>query len=168
MVAYDLSWGGSHYPQIPTYLRINSGHGKKNRPDSAERKEQNLTAFLLNHFFGGELLLRAPEVSYHKENNTINVTVTFEPNSHEESGRIWWMYDRGPDGSSAYIRELFPEKQWKDMKPGQQPATWTTQVEIESGATHIDFFTNHLKTIHRESNTYPTYISSPYTRINLK
>ena len=168
MVAYDLFWGGSHYPQIPTYLRINSGHGKKHRPDSAELKEQNLTAFLLNHFFGGEPLLESPKVSYHRDNNAINITVTFEPDSHEESGRIWWMYDRGPDGSSAYIRELFPEKQWKDMEPGQQPATWTTQIEIESGATHIDFFTNHLKTIHRESNTYPTYISSPYNRINLK
>ena len=49
-----------------------------------------------------------------------------------------------------------------------QISSTETEIEIESGATHIDFFTNHLKTIHRGPNTYRTYISSPYTRLNLK
>lgn len=167
MVVYDLAWGGAHYPQIPTYLRINSGHGKKARPESAEKGEQNQAAFLLSHFFESSPMLASPSVSYRKRGDTLRVTTTFNPESKEESGRIWWMYDRGPDGSAAYIRDLFPEKQWRDMKCENGSATWTTEIKLKPGATHIDFFTNHRKTIHLQSKTYLTYISSPYTRVNL-
>jgi len=56
---------------------------------------------------------------------------------------------------------LFPEEQWKDMKRESHPSTWTAEIKLKPGATHIDLFTNHRKTIHRQSKTYPTDISSP-------
>ena len=94
------------------------------------------------------------------------VTVTFA--SSAETGRIFWMYDRGPDGSAAYINELFPEDQWKDMESEAQKKVWTAEIELESGASRIDFFTNHRKTIEHRSEEYGSYLSSPYTRVSLQ
>ena len=51
-VAFDLNWGGKHYPEVPIYLRANSGHGIEGPHPAAERGEQNKAAFLLRHFFG--------------------------------------------------------------------------------------------------------------------
>ena len=169
MVAYDLAWGGAHYPQMPVYLGINSGHGKKHKPDSSEKDEQNKAAFLLNHFFdAGEPLLESPSVSYRKNGDALRVTVTFKPGSKPESGRIWWIYDRGPDGSVAYIRDLFPEDQWKDMKQKTHQNVWSTDIELKPGVNRIDFFSNHRKTIQYQLKAYSTYISSPYTRVELR
>jgi hypothetical protein len=95
------------------------------------------------------------------------VTVQFKPGSKAESGRIWWMYNRGPDGSHAYIRDLFPDDQWQDMKYDAGNKVWTAHIDIETEASHIDFFSNHRKTIQYKSKDYPTYISSPYTRVRL-
>ena len=95
------------------------------------------------------------------------VKVQFKPGSKTESGRIWWMYDRGPDGSGAYRRDLFPEDQWKDMSSDAKKTRWNVEIEVKKGASHIDFFTNHRKTITYKSVPYPTYISCPYTRVDL-
>ena len=84
-----------------------------------------------------------------------------------ESGRIWWMYDRGPDGSAAYIRELFGDDQWKEMEYDSGKSIWTVEIDLKSTASHIDFFSNHRKTIQYKSKDYPTYISSPYTRLRI-
>jgi len=165
-VAFDVPWGGRKFPQIPVYLRANSGHGKRKGHPAAEKNEQNKSAFLLHHFFDGvESLLESPGVSYEVKGAMLWVTVQFKPGSGEKSGRIWWMYDRGPDGSAAYIREMIPDGQWKEMQYDARKKIWTVEIALKEGASHIDFFSNHEKTVHYQSKTYRTYISSPYTRV---
>jgi hypothetical protein len=77
------------------------------------------------------------------------------------------MYNRAPDGSIAYIRELFPDDQWKEMAYDADKNVWAVEIDLEANASHIDFFSNHRKTIRYKSRSYPTYISSPYTRVRL-
>lgn len=168
-VAFDLAWGGAHYPQIPTYLAVNSGHGYRNRPASAEKDEQNKAAFLLNHFFDGvDDLQTTPELLYRHDGDELRVSVKFPHGSKAESGRIWWAYDRGPDGSVSYIRDLFPEDQWKDMEYHPEGNEWTVTIALDPNASHVDLFSNHRKTLRYHSKRYSTYISSPYTRVRLK
>ncbi len=226
-VAYDIAWGGRHYPQIPIYLKANSGHGKAKGHPASEKDEQNKAAFLLQHFFPGvEPMLGPPTVDHKVKDNKLLVAVKFKPSSRSvsenpivgprasgfstgkdgeagdigvyrrcssrctsgqssrttsrskpdrilrqapmaESGRIWWMYDRGPDGSAAYIRELFGDDQWKEMKYDTAKNAWTVEIDLEANASHIDFFSNHRKTIQYKSKDFPTYISSPYTRVRI-
>jgi len=168
-VAFDVAWGGRHHPQIPLYLRANSGHGKKTGHPAAERDEQNKSAFLLEHFFDNvEPLLESPSVKSRLKGNRLSVAVTFKPGSKAESGRIWWMYNRGPDGSAAYINDMIPENQWKDMQFDADKNAWTVSIDLKLNASRIDFFSNHRKTITYRAKKYPTYISSPYTRVSLK
>ncbi|MFP6656920.1 MAG: hypothetical protein VB853_01990, partial [Pirellulales bacterium] len=128
-VAYDLAWGGQHHPTIPIYLRANSGHGKRRPHPAAERDEQNKAAFLLEHFFEDvEPLLEAPVVEQQIEADALKVTVRFKPNSGEESGRIWWLYDRPPDGSPGYLGEMIPEENWADMKYDSRQRGWTATI----------------------------------------
>ena len=165
-VAFDVSWGGTHYPQIPIYLKANSGHGQNQGHPACEKDEQNKAAFLLQHFFEGlEPMLKSPSVDYKVKGGKLLVAMKFDPGSKAESGRIWWMYDRGPDGSDAYIRQLFGDDQWKDMICDPAKNVWAVEIELEANASHIDFFSNHRKTIQYKSKDYPTYISSPYTRV---
>ncbi len=167
-VAFDVPWGGQRYPQIPVYLKANTGHGKRKPHPASEKNDQNKAAFLLQHFFSGvEPMLESPSVDYKVKGRKLLVAVRFKPGSKAESGRIWWMYDRGPDGSAAYIRELFPDDQFKQMKYNAQKNVWTVEIGLEANASHIDFFSNHRKTIHYKSKDYPTYISSPYTRLRI-
>lgn len=167
--ACDLSWGGARYPSIPIYLKANSGHGHKKRHPKAETDEKNKTAFLLHHFFSGkDPLLEPPAIKTRISRKKLLVAVQFASGSKAESGRIWWMYDRAPDGSNAYIRDLIPDDQWMDMKYNADTRTWNAEIQIKSDASHIDLFSNHRKTITCKSVRYPTYVSSPYTRIELK
>lgn len=162
-VAFDLAWGGQHFPQIPIYLCANSGHGNKPH-DHAETDEANKSAFLLQHFFDGVgTLLEPPAISHKLDGNKLTITVKFKPDSGDDSGRIWWMYDRGPDGSKAYLLEKFPADQWKEMK--RVGDSWSTQIELQKDASHIDFFSNHGKTLEYKGQPYRTYLSSPYTRV---
>jgi len=168
-VAFDIAWGGKHHPDIPLYLRANSGHGIREKHPAREKDEGNKTAFLLNHFFGGkDSFLEPPTVSASIKGKHLSVTVTFKPDSRAESGRIWWMFDRGPDGSAAYIRETFPDEQWKDMKSDSDKNAWTAEIDLALGASRIDFFSNHRKTIRHGSEKHSSYLSSPYTRVSLK
>jgi len=168
-VCYDIAWGGKHYPQIPLYLGINSGHSGLRKCKSRDWRQQNLPAFLLNHFFKDEVdpMPITPSVEYEKLGNKLLVKVKPAENSKAETGRIWWMFDRGPDGSSAYIDVFFPEDQWKDMVFDKKLGVWTAEIELPKGKKHIDFFTNHRKTIKYKSKNYCTYITSPYTRVEL-
>lgn len=167
-VCYDLAWGGAHYPQIPVYLKPNSGHGKKKGHPKAGKGARNRDALLLNHFFEGtEPLLEPPSVNARQKGGKLRVAVKFPKGSKAESGRIWWMYDRAPDGSAAYIRDMIPDDNWQDMNFDTELKAWIAEIELDASASHIDFFSNHRKTITYKSNTYPTYISSPYTRISL-
>jgi len=167
-VAFDIAWGGRHHPTIPIYLRANRGHGKRRKHPGAERDEQNKAAFLLAHFFEGiEPLLGPPTVQHRLEAGKLHVTVRFKKGSGEESGRIFWICDRPPDGSLGYLRELIPDDNWADMQHDAEQGVWTAAIDLDSRAKRIDFFTNHRKTIAYRDQTYPTYISCPYTRVEL-
>jgi hypothetical protein len=168
MVAFDMAWGGVHHPTIPVYLGANSGHGKRGHPKT-ERDQQNKSAFLLKHFFPNEVkgsLLAPPKAQHAVKGKTIEVTVTFPEGSKEESGRIWWIFDRAPDGSPNYLIEMIPDDQTMKMK--REGNNWVTKIKIDPKASRIDFFSNHRKTLRYDGNPYNSYLSSPYTRVELK
>ena len=167
MVAYDLSWGGARHPDIPIYLGANTGHGKRKGHPKTERDERNKHAFLLRHFFPEKTspLLTAPLVDHRIENGVLKIAVRFAPYSGEESGRIWWIYDRAPDGSPNYLSEHIPDENTAEMRYDPKHGIWTTEITLEAGSSHIDFFTNHRKTIRYDNRVYPTYLSCPYTRV---
>jgi hypothetical protein len=168
-VAYDLAWGGAHHPDIPIYLGANTGHGKKKGHPGKERDEQNKAAFLLEHFFEEvDPLLDAPVVEQSVEGDTLKLAVRFEPGSGDESGRLFWIYDRPPDGSPGYLSELIPDENWMEMEYDDARQAWTAEIELDAEASRIDFFSNHRKTIRYGGNSYPTYLSSPYTRVSLR
>jgi len=168
-VAFDIAWGGKHHPTIPTYLRANSGHGKRRGHPGAERDEQNKAAFLLAHFFDGvEPLLEPPTVQHMLEAGKLHVTVRFKEDSAEETGRIFWIYDRAPDGSPGYLQKLIPDDNWADMQHDPEKGPWSAAIDIDSQAKRIDFFTNHRKTIRYRGKDYSAYISCPYTRVELR
>ena len=167
-VNFDIAWGGQHHPHIPLYLGANSGHGQRMGHPRSERGQQNKAAFLLTHFFDDVApLLEPPTVKSEIAGHRLKVTVTFKPGSQAENGRIWWIYDRGPDGSAAYLGELIPDDQWQEMKTAGARNTWTAEIDLKAGASKIDFFSNHRKTIRYRGRPLPTYISSPYTRVEL-
>ena len=169
MVAYDLAWGGAHHPDIPVYLGANTGHGKKGHPQ-LERDEQNLAAFLFRHFFPTKVepLLTPPTVEHAIDDGLLKVTVQFPADSGEESGRIWWIYDRDPDGSPKYLSELIPEESSAEMTHDPRRGVWAAEIKLDPNASRIDFFTNHRKTVHYDGQAIATYLSSPYTRVPLR
>jgi len=168
-VAYDVPWGGRLHPEIPLYLKANSGHGKKRAHPASENDEENKSAFLLQHFFDGTgKMLAPPTVEHEVAGSRLRVTVRFGRDARAESGRIWWIFDRGPDGSAAYIRELIPDDQWTDMKYDEPAGAWMAEIEIEAGASRVDFFSNHRKTLRHGSRNYRTYVSSPYRRVQVR
>jgi hypothetical protein len=137
--ACDIPWGGGRYPQIPIFLKPNTGHNKKMHP-MEERDERNKTAFLLSHFIDEvDPLLEPPSLEYKKGGKKLLMAVKFPKGSKAESGRIWWMYDRPPDGSSAYLQRMFPNDQWKDMEfdPGKK---WLAEIELNADAKYYRLF----------------------------
>jgi len=73
-VAYDVLWGAQNHPQLPVYYKPNFGHEQK--PHGAAFKDnQNLEAFLWNHFFGGEPLLNPPTSTYKVIGDKLNIKV---------------------------------------------------------------------------------------------
>ena len=70
------------------------------------------------------------------------------------------------NGSPNYISEMIPDNQTMEMeKIGNQ---WTATIKLDPKAKRIDFFSNHRKTLRYKESPYRTYMSSPYTRVNLK
>ncbi|MCB1210304.1 MAG: hypothetical protein KDK97_13300 [Verrucomicrobiales bacterium] len=121
----------------------------------------------MNHFFEGvEPLLTPPSVTTEIDGDTLKVTVRFAPNSGEESGHIWWMYDRAPDGSPKYLTELIPDANSSEMRHDAKLGVWTASLHLDAKATRIDFFTNHRKVVHYGGKAYATYLSCPYTRVS--
>lgn len=168
-VAYDLAWGGAHHPDIPLYLGANTGHGKRGHP-RLEKDQQNKAAFLLKHFLPEQVqgsLLSPPHLMHRLKNGILKVEVNFPGNSPAESGRIWWIFDRAPDGSPNYLNELIPDENVLEMRYDPNLDAWTAEIPIKSKMSRIDFFTNHRKTIRHNNESYATYLSSPYTRIHL-
>jgi len=165
-VAFDLPWGGEHFPQIPVYLEANTGHGYRNGIPVGEKRQQNLPAFLMDHFFKDiDPMLEAPDLQYEIENSILSVKVQFMMGSGENSGRIFWMFDRAPEGSVVYLEELFPEDQWKEMKYSEKDRAWTAEIEVPEEVSSIDFFSTHGKVLHRKNKEFQSYLSSPYTRV---
>ena len=161
-VAYDILWGAQNHPQVPVYYQPNGGHDQT--PHTATAKdEQNRDAFLWNHFFGGDPLLSPPASSHQVEEDKLSVRVSFEDGPEAESGRIWWIYDRAPEGSAPFLHEPIPEDQWADMERDAKTGSWTATIPLKEGASRIDFFSNHGKAV----NGYQQYLSSPYTRVAL-
>lgn len=98
----------------------------------------------------------------------LDVVVTFPQGARADQSRIFWIFNRGSDGSAAYIRELFPPKQWAIMTAHRPSNTCKATIPLKPGAHRVDFFSNHRKLIRRAGGrVYPTYISSPYTRVQL-
>lgn len=171
MVAYDMAWGGAHHSDIPIYLGANTGHGKQGHP-RLERDQANRAAFLLQHFFPEKLsdrLLAPPKVEHAiVDSNALEVVVRFPAGSEAETGRIWWMFDRAPDGSPNYLSKMIPDDNCVRMHHDSQRGVWVAEIELDSNAHRIDFFSNHRKTIRYGDTTYSTYISSPYTHLELR
>ncbi len=168
-VNFDIAWGGANHPTIPVYLSANSGHSQRGEHPGTERAQQNKSAFMLNHFFDDvPPLLKPPTVTTKRTGRQLEVTIKFADGVRAESGRIWWIYNRAPDGSAAYLAETFPADQWKEMKSVAGGNTWTTTIELASNKARIDFFSSHRKTIRYRGRPFPSFISCPYTRVELR
>ena len=175
-VAHDVLWGAQHHSHIPVYYKPNGGHGMRLHPAArysvAERHEgeteyfgeENLNAFLLHHFFGGESLLEPPKSSHRIVDGRLQVKVVFDSGPQPENGRIWWMYDRAPGGSAAYLRDRIPDDQWMDMTLDKKTGAWTAAIPLRPDASRIDFFSNHSQ----QAYGHNFYLSSPYTRVRLQ
>jgi len=169
MVAFDMAWGGAHHPDIPIYLGANTGHGKKGHPQ-LERDQENKAAFLLRHFFPEKVkgqFLSPPTVEHSMAEGALEVIVRFPAGSQEESGRIWWMFDRSPDGSPQYLSEPIPDDNFVEMHHDPGRGVWVAEIELDLKARRLDFFSNHRKTVHYAGKAYATYLSCPYTRVEL-
>ncbi|PHS04674.1 MAG: hypothetical protein COA78_16275 [Blastopirellula sp.] len=161
-VAYDILWGAQNHPQLPVYYEPNGGHSQT--PHGAAFKDnQNKDAFLWNHFFGGDSLLKPPTSSHEVDQDKLSVSVSFNEGPQPISGRIWWIYDRAPAGSAPFLHVQIPEDQWMDMERDAKTGVWTATIPLKDGFDRIDFFSNHG----HMTNGYKQYLSSPYTRVEL-
>ena len=114
-VAFDVLWGAQNHPQLPVYYEPNGGHSQTPHV-AAAKDEENKQAFLWNHFFGGDPLLKPPKSSHKVDKDKLTVSVSFKEGPQPISGRIWWIYDRAPEGSAPFLHVLIPEDQWMDME----------------------------------------------------
>jgi hypothetical protein len=161
-VAYDIVWGAQNHPQLPVYYNPGGGHSQTPHV-AAAKDEENLSAFLWHHFFGGEPLLKPPTSSHKVDEDKLSVSVRFKEGPQPISGRIWWIYDRAPAGSAPFLHVPIPEGQWADMERDPKTGSWTATIPLQEGASRIDFFSNHG----HMANGYQQYLSSPYTRVEL-
>ena len=73
----------------------------------------------------------------------MQVKVVFDAGPQPENGRIWWMYDRAPGGSAAFLRDRILEDQWMDMTLDNKTGAWTVAIPLRSDVSRIEFFSNH-------------------------
>ena len=64
-----------------------------------------------------------------------------------------------------YLSEPIPAENFAEMILDRRRGVWVAEIELASDAKRIDFFSNHRKTVQYGDQTYATYISSPYTRV---
>ena len=138
----------------------NGGHGRAGHPQAPSKDVD--PAFFAEQLHGDEQVLETPEIATAIVGETLEVTVTFPEGGEPEDSRIFWMYDRGPDGSAWYLYELFPEDNWLTMTG--DASTWTASIALEPGRSSIDIVTTHTVTL--DEGIMP--ISAPYTRISIK
>lgn len=158
-VAYDVPGTGAALPGLRTYIVPNGGHARAGHPEAPSKDVD--AAFFAEQLAGVDGGLETPEISTAINGDTLEVTVTFPDGGVPEESKIFWLYDRGPDGSAWYLYELFPENNWAEMTG--RGSTWTASIPIESGHTSIDLITTHTVTV--GDNIIP--ISAPYTRVEL-
>ena len=160
-VAYDVPTASQMLPDLRTYIQPNAGHGRAGHLDSPD-EAQAKSAFFAQIFAGGDEGLEVPTMITNQDGNTLEVTVTFPEGGEPEDSRIFWMYDRGPDGSNWYLYELFPQDNWSTMTGNG--STWSASIELEPGHSTIDIITTHTKTV--DERLLP--ISAPYTRVPIQ
>jgi hypothetical protein len=166
--SYSILQAAQKSPKIPVFYDANGGHGQELHHAALEN--DNLEAFILGHFFDDlEARLEPPSVNSEITDGKLIVNVCFEDGQKAESGRIWWLYDRGPEGSAAYLWKRIEDDHFLDMKFDADNNIWTAEIDLDKNVTsHIDFFSNHRKTISYKNKELKTYISCPYTRVVLK
>ena len=160
-VAYDVPTASQLLPDLRTYIQPNAGHGRAGHLDSPD-EVQAKSAFFAQIFAGGDEGLEVPNLITNQNGTTLEVTVTFPKGGEPEDSRIFWMYDRGPDGSNWYLYELFPQDNWSTMTGNG--STWSASIELEPGHSTIDIITTHTKTV--DERLVP--ISAPYTRVPIQ
>ena len=158
-VAYDVPDTSIIQPDLRTYILPNGGH---DRPGHLEAPDDSVNAaFFAEQLFGASRGLETPDIATTVNGASLDVTVTFPDGGVPEDSRIFWMYDRGPDGSSWYLYDLFPKDNWATMTGAGN--TWTASISLEFGRMSIDLVTTHTVTV--GGRTIP--ISAPYTRVAL-
>ncbi|MCX2978775.1 family 16 glycoside hydrolase [Candidatus Marimicrobium litorale] len=158
-VAYDVPGTATILPNLRTYIVPNGGHGRPGHPEAPSDSVD--AAFFAEQLFGADGGLEIPEIATVVSGDTLEVTVTFPDGGVPEDSRIFWMYEREPDGSSWYLYDLFPEDNWTTMSGAG--STVTASIPLEPGRTSIDLITTHTVTV--GGNSIP--ISAPYTRVAL-
>ena len=158
-VAYDVPGTATILPNLRTYIVPNGGHDRPGHPEAPDDTVD--AAFFAEQLFGADGGLEIPEISTVVNGDTLEVTVTFPDGGVPEDSRIFWMYEREPDGSSWYLYDLFPEDNWTTMSGAG--STVTASIPLEPGRTSIDLITTHTVTV--GGNSIP--ISAPYTRVAL-
>lgn len=158
-VAYDVPGTSAILPELRSYIVPNGGHSRPGHPEAPDDTVD--AAFFAEQLFGADGGLEIPDIATVVVGDTLLVTVTFPDGGVPEDSRIFWMYEREPDGSSWYLYELFPEDNWMTM--AGDGSTVTASIPLEAGRTSIDLITTHTVTV--DGNIIP--ISAPYTRVAL-
>ena len=158
-VAYDVPGTSTVLPGLRTYIVPNGGHDRSGHPEAPTNGVN--PAFFAEQLFGAGGGLETPEISAVVNGAELDVTVTFPEGGEPEESRVFWMYDREPDGSSWYLYDLFPAGNWAEMVGSG--STWTASILLEPGRTAIDLVTTHTATV----GGYTLPISAPYTRVPL-
>ena len=158
-VAYDVPGTSTILPDLRTYILPNGGHDRPGHPEAPADSVN--AAFFAEQLFGANGGLEIPNIATTVNGTNLDVTVTFPDGGVPEDSRIFWMYDRQPDGSSWYLYDLLPEANWTTM--AGSGSSWTASISLEPGRTAIDLITTHTVTV--GANTIP--ISAPYTRVAL-
>ena len=158
-VAYDVPGTSTILPDLRTYILPNGGHDRPGHPEAPGDSVN--AAFFAEQLFGADRGLETPDIATTVNGATLDVTLTFPDGGVPEDSRIFWMYDRGPEGSSWYLYDLFPDDNWTTMTGAG--STWAALIPLEPSRTSIDLVTTHTVTV--GGNTIP--ISAPYTRVAL-
>ncbi|MDG2050852.1 MAG: hypothetical protein P8M78_11885 [Myxococcota bacterium] len=158
-VAYDVPGASTILPDLRTYIVPNGGHDRDGHPEAPSDVVD--PAFFAEHLFGEDGGLEIPDIATTINGPNLDLTITFPSGGVPEDSRIFWMYDRRPDGSAWYLYELFPEDNWATMTGAG--STWTASIPLEAGHQSIDLVTTHTVTV--DGNIIP--ISAPYTRVAL-
>ena len=159
-VAYDVPGTSTRLPGLRTYIVPNGGHGREGHFMAPSNDVD--AAFFAEQLAGADRGLETPQISTTVEGDTLEVTVTFPEGGVPETSHVFWMYDRGPDGSAWYLYDLVPEANWTEMSGSGN--TWAAVIELEPGRSTIDIMTAH--TVAVDGRTVP--ISAPYTRVAIE